>query len=101
VAIVWEVLEEIDSRRRCKLCGMVKLQAGVSELGRFLGSNRLPHLWGWAPCLACFVRNQFHKYPVKTTPPGYVTSRAATSEQIGDGSSFGVPEYVLAKHIQS
>jgi hypothetical protein len=59
------MLEETDSRRRCKLCGMVKLQARVSELGRFLGSNRLPHPWGWAPSFARFVRNQFHKYPVK------------------------------------
>jgi hypothetical protein len=40
---------------------MLKLQTGISELGRFFWSNRLPQFWVMAPCLVRLVRNQFHR----------------------------------------
>ena len=61
VAVVGMMREKRDSGRRSELRGVMKLQTGISELGRYFWPNRLPQLWGGAPSLVRLVRNQFHR----------------------------------------
>ena len=60
MAVVGNVRKKSNSRRRSKLYGVMKLQTGISELGRDFWPNGLPQLWGGAPSLVRLVRNQFH-----------------------------------------
>ena len=57
--------EEGNTRRGRELCGVMKLQAGISESRRFFRSNGLPGSWGWALFLVRPVRNQFHKVSLR------------------------------------
>jgi hypothetical protein len=94
--------EERASGRRSKLHGVMKLQTGISELGRYFWPNGLPQLWGGPPSLVRLVRNQFHKISLMTTSSAYPDGCAATSGTLVTAHPYGLcHDNLLAEHIQS